>query len=211
MMAQLPEYAAAGGWAIDVLDAEGFEEGSVGWAAANCSASLGGQPDFPLRVSVVVRLEGGHWHVVQMHCSVGVANEEMVGIELTTTLEAVADAVRTDRPQLGVSAAPDGTITVLFTDIEDSTKLAEQLGDERWMELLRWHRDDVQKAASRHRGYVVKSLGDGFMIAFASASEGEVPPPFRLTGVFDGLALVVELGVQRSASFCTSRAMASRA
>jgi class 3 adenylate cyclase len=59
----------------------------------------------------------------------------------------------------------------LFTDIEDSTKLAEQLGDERWMELLRWHRDDVQKAASRHRGFVVKSLGDGFMIAFASASE----------------------------------------
>jgi class 3 adenylate cyclase len=123
-------------------------------------------------VTAVFRLERAHWHVVQLHASIAVTNADAIAVDLTTTFDAVADAVREHRPELGVPAAPDGTVTLLFTDIEASTVLAERLGDERWTDLLRWHRAATDEAARANRGYVVKSLGDGFMIAFPSASDG---------------------------------------
>ena len=110
--------------------------------------------------------------MVQMHGSIPAANEDIVGLELTTSLEVVAEAVSTDRPSLGVPTASDGTVTVMFTDIQASTELAERLGDEAWAELLGWHRAAMEHAASRHRGRIVKGLGDGFMVAFPSASDG---------------------------------------
>jgi class 3 adenylate cyclase len=170
--AQLPEYAAAGGLSVRILETEGFEEGTVGWGAANVLAEIGTLGENPARVTAVFHLERGHWHAVQMHFSTAVANKDAIGVELTTTVEAVAASVRRDRPSLGVSTAPDGTITLLFTDIEASTELAERLGDEQWIRLLRWHRSATTDAAEANRGFVVKSLGDGFMIAFPSASDG---------------------------------------
>jgi class 3 adenylate cyclase len=170
MFTQLPEMAAAGGMKVQFLDSDGFEEGAVGWGAANCVAGFGNS-EWPLRLTGVFRLEQGHWHVVQVHFSVGVTNEDAYGVELSTPLEAVAAAVQVERPNLVATAAPDGTVTLLFTDIEASTELAERLGDSRWMELVRWHRSKTNDAAQKHTGYVVKSLGDGFMIAFPSASE----------------------------------------
>jgi class 3 adenylate cyclase len=59
------------------------------------------------------------------------------------------------------------TVTVVFTDIEDSTVLVERLGDRGWLELFRRHSELVQRHVSRHRGVVVKAQGDGFMAAFA--------------------------------------------
>jgi class 3 adenylate cyclase len=170
MIAQLPELAAAGGLRVEFLDTDGYEEGSVGWGAANCLATF---PDsvVPLRLTGVFHLENGYWHAVQVHFSVGVTNEERLGIELTTPLQAIVTEVQTDRPDLEGSTAPDGTVTMLFTDIESSTELAEHLGDSDWMELIRWHRGDTRQSARKNRGYVVKSLGDGFMIAFPSASD----------------------------------------
>jgi len=170
--AQLAEFVAAGGCSIEVVDAEGFEDGTVGWGATRCRAELGTNGEFALRVTAVFRLEQGHWRVVQMHFSAGVATEVASGMDLASTFEAVADAVRTDRPDFGVPPAPDGTVTLMFTDIEASTTIAERLGDEQWTRLLRWLRDTTTAAAQAHRGYVVKCLGDGFMIAFPSASEG---------------------------------------
>jgi class 3 adenylate cyclase len=92
-------------------------------------------------------------------------------LELTTPLQAIINEVQTDRPDLGGSSAPDGTVTMLFTDIEGSTELAERLADSDWTELIRWHRRDTTQSARAYRGYVVKSLGDGFMVAFPSASD----------------------------------------
>jgi hypothetical protein len=56
---------------------------------------------------------------------VGVSNEERLGMKLSTPLDRIAVDVQSDRPNLRSSAAPDGTVTVLFTDIEASTELAE--------------------------------------------------------------------------------------
>ena len=58
---------------------------------------------------------------------------------------------------------------MLFTDIEGSTPLNERLGDQRWMTLLREHNALVREQLRSHEGYEVKTMGDGFMVAFASA------------------------------------------
>lgn len=170
MIAQLPELAAAD-MRVEFLDSDGYEEGSVGWGATNCLATFPDGVVAPFRLTAVFHLENGYWHAVQVHFSIGLTNEERLGLELTTPLQAIVTEVQTDRPDLRESTAPDGTVTMLFTDIESSTELAERLGDSDWMELIRWHRRDTTQSAKRNRGYVIKSLGDGFMIAFPSAAD----------------------------------------
>lgn len=56
--------------------------------------------------------------------------------------------------------------TVLFTDIVDSTKLAESLGDARWLELLDMHYDLARRLVAAHGGTLVVTTGDGFLATF---------------------------------------------
>ena len=56
--------------------------------------------------------------------------------------------------------------TVLFTDICDSTKLAAELGDSAWRNLLERHDSLMRRALQRHRGREVKRTGDGFLATF---------------------------------------------
>ncbi len=67
-----------------------------------------------------------------------------------------------------MSSLPEGAVTVLFTDVEGSTDLRTRLGDEAADELLRIHEDIVRGSLSRHGGREIKSLGDGYMVAFVS-------------------------------------------
>jgi class 3 adenylate cyclase len=55
----------------------------------------------------------------------------------------------------------------VFTDLVDSTRLGEALGDERWARVLRWHDQTVRSVVAAHGGEVVKHTGDGFFLAFA--------------------------------------------
>ena len=64
---------------------------------------------------------------------------------------------------------PEGTVTVLFTDIVDSTPLTNRLGDETARGLFREVEAIVESCMARHRGVAVKGMGDGQMIAFTSA------------------------------------------
>jgi class 3 adenylate cyclase len=89
--------------------------------------------------------------------------------EAATSVDEVAVTIGQERPSLRSAAAPDGTVTMLFSDIESSTAVNERLGDVRWLELLRAHHAIVREQVQEHGGYEVKSQGDGFMIAFASA------------------------------------------
>ncbi|WP_082281892.1 protein kinase domain-containing protein [Mycobacterium colombiense] len=86
-----------------------------------------------------------------------------------SVMDDVAESVEADRPDLSKVAAPDGTVTIMFSDIEGSTALAEQLGDERWLKLLHRHNTVIRRQLAAHSGFEVKSQGDGFMVAFASA------------------------------------------
>lgn len=57
-------------------------------------------------------------------------------------------------------------LTVLFTDIVDSTRLAATLGDARWTDLLASHHAVVRRELARFRGREVKTIGDGFLATF---------------------------------------------
>ena len=56
--------------------------------------------------------------------------------------------------------------TVLFTDIVNSTKRAETIGDRAWHDVLDRHNALVRRAISRHRGHEVRTMGDGFLATF---------------------------------------------
>jgi pimeloyl-ACP methyl ester carboxylesterase len=56
--------------------------------------------------------------------------------------------------------------TVLFTDICRSTERAAELGDRRWRDLLVAHDAVVRREVERHRGSLVKSIGDGTLATF---------------------------------------------
>jgi class 3 adenylate cyclase len=111
-----------------------------------------------------------------------------------TSVDDVATSIGEERPSLRPIAAPDGTVTMLFSDIESSTEVNERLGDVRWLELLRLHHAIVRDQVRAHDGYEVKSQGDGFMIAFARAVDerlGSHPDgPIRLRmGLHTGEAI----------------------
>ncbi len=89
--------------------------------------------------------------------------------DVNTSIDTVARVVQQEQPDLSQHAAPDGTVTIMFSDIEGSTALAERLGDKRFMEVLREHNSIVRRHVKVHGGFEVKSEGDGFMLAFQSA------------------------------------------
>ena len=86
-----------------------------------------------------------------------------------SALEGVAARVDLEGLDLRSHIAPDGTVTLLFSDIEDSTVMTERLGDRRMQEVLRAHNSIVRQQVEACGGFEVKSMGDGFMLAFSSA------------------------------------------
>jgi class 3 adenylate cyclase len=70
---------------------------------------------------------------------------------------------------------PEGTRTIrtfLFSDIVDSTRMSEAMGDAAWEPLLRWHDRTLRAEFERWNGEEIKHGGDGFFVAFAEADDG---------------------------------------
>ena len=65
-------------------------------------------------------------------------------------------------------ALPVGTVSFLFSDIEGSTRMLQELGDV-FRPVLERHNAIVHEAAETHRGHIVKNEGDGFFVAYQSA------------------------------------------
>src|SRR5438552_16444745 len=65
---------------------------------------------------------------------------------------------------------PTRTITFLFTDIEGSTKLWERCPDAMRLALIR-HDELLREAIEKHHGYVFKTVGDAFCVAFPTAPD----------------------------------------
>jgi class 3 adenylate cyclase len=95
----------------------------------------------------------------------------LAGVDVTTSIDDMVSALEEEQPDMRAHLAPDGTVAILFSDIEDSTVLTERLGDERWLQLLREHNAIFREQIGRHDGYEVKSQGDGFMLAFPDPGE----------------------------------------
>jgi adenylate cyclase len=73
-----------------------------------------------------------------------------------------------DRGEIARVAGPDGEVTIFFSDIENSTALNSELGDEEWVKLLAAHDRLLHTYVERHRGLIVKSQGDGYMVVFST-------------------------------------------
>jgi len=89
-----------------------------------------------------------------------------IGATVRNSVEDLAGWAQVERPDLARLTA-DGDVVIAFSDIEDSTAHNEALGDRGWVKVLEQHNKLIQKLVVDHSGHVVKSQGDGFMIAFS--------------------------------------------
>lgn len=88
------------------------------------------------------------------------------------TRASAPEPVSASPPLHAVPAAEDPLrtlTTVMFTDVEGSTDLRTRCGDDTAQRLLRVHEEVVRALLAEHGGREVKTLGDGFLVTFASA------------------------------------------
>jgi class 3 adenylate cyclase len=100
---------------------------------------------------------------------------ETQGIDATRTnlsIYAVAHSVQARRPDLVDHAAPDGSVTLMFSDMEGFTSMTERLGDEAAHALIREHNRILRDRIENHGGREVDSQGDGFLVAFKNPHDG---------------------------------------
>jgi class 3 adenylate cyclase len=172
-------------------------EGTVGWVSVRANFVLGDNPPNPVRFTIVVHREGTYWRVVQWHGSIPIANEEIFGVELTTDLDELLSIVQNDPPPLS-AVASDGSVTIMFTDIVGSTALMESLGEEQWFRMLDWHDGIVKQQTVVFGGTIVKSQGDGFMLAFpavGSAAACAMAIQRALGSGWAGVQIQVRMGI----------------
>ena len=172
--------------------------GNVGWLADEPLVTLGNGVVIRMRLTAVLVIERGHWRIAQWHSSIAQTNEAALGLTLTTSIDKIERSVLADRPDVRPASAPDGTVTIVFSDIESSTVLLDRLGDTAFLRLLAWHNRIVRDTAEEHRGFVVKSQGDGFMLAFpsaASALRSSLVMRDRIAAGFDGLPVRIRAGL----------------
>ncbi|HSP64886.1 MAG TPA: adenylate/guanylate cyclase domain-containing protein [Candidatus Deferrimicrobium sp.] len=116
----------------------------------------------PASLASIVRRTGAQ--LTQIAVQTGVDVGTRVVRDSLGTLSAWA--VR-ERPDLYRVTGADGTVTLMFTDIEGSTAHNERLGDDGWLEVLAVHDKLVRRCIRDGHGQVIKTLGDSFMAAFA--------------------------------------------
>ncbi len=182
-------------FSLDIEEVSAWNEGNVGWAAVRAQFVLDDRPPALTRTTLVLRQEGAYWRIVHWHFSIAITNEELLGVDLTTTVDEILITIQDEDPPM-TAVASDGSVTIAFTDIEGSTALMETLGEDPWLKLLEWHESAVRQQTKLFGGSVVKGQGDGFMLAFpasgsavacASALQGAlgsgwagVPVPVRI-------------------------------
>lgn len=91
---------------------------------------------------------------------------------LLSSIEDLTAWALEDRGEIVRVADEDGNVTIMFSDIEGSTALNDELGDEAWLKVLRAHDKLLTRCFDQHRGHVVKSAGDGYMVVFPDPELG---------------------------------------
>jgi adenylate cyclase len=157
-----------GGFPVVTYEVEAWEEGTVGWASCKETIAPSGTT-FDARATYVLRLERDEWKIVQIHWSLPKPNVEFLGRALTTSLDELERTLQLEQPDLSGVLAADGTVTIVFTDIVDSTLVIAEIGDHAFLPLLRQHHALIQEVTAAHGGTVVNRQGDGSMLAFSSA------------------------------------------
>lgn len=115
-------------------------------------------------------LSGGREAVKQVWQTANILRKDGLEAAVRSSIEDLADWAEVERPDLA-RLAPSGRVAILFSDIEESTALNERIGDRAWVRLISRHDKMVRRHVKSHSGHVVKSQGDGFMVAFAQPDE----------------------------------------
>jgi adenylate cyclase len=157
-----------GPFPVRVVEIDAWEEGTVGWAGVKEAIDWEGGT-IESRASYVLHLERGEWKIVHVHWSFPKAKAETLGRSVTVSLDQVEATVLRERPDLSATYGVDGTVTIVFTDIVDSTPTLAQVGDRAWLDLVQRHNLVIRDVTAAHGGTVVETQGDGSMLAFASA------------------------------------------
>lgn len=113
---------------------------------------------------------GGREAVKTVWNTANLMRKEGFGAAVRSSIEDLADWAEVERPNLA-RVTPDGRVVILFSDIEESTALNEKIGDRAWVKLIGAHDKLMHQLVQRQSGHVVKSQGDGFMVAFARAEQ----------------------------------------
>lgn len=194
-------------YSLDIHRVDAHEHGDVGWAAADTTAHFADGPTAEFRITAVFLLHGGLWRVVQWHASVPSPINETSGRAVPTRLSHLIDELDLDLETALRARFQTSTVTLLFSDIESSTHHTATAGDAVWSDVVRRHFAEVERVATAHGGSVVKTLGDGTMVAFDAPRDGvlaaaaiqrsvhrtDAPQPFRVrVGVHTGEALGID-------------------
>jgi len=184
-----------GPFPVTATEIDAWEEGTVGWAGVKETVEWEGR-SIESRATYVLHLERDEWKIVHVHWSFPRAKVDTLGRSVTVSLDELEETLQRQQPDLSASLGVDGTVTIVFTDVVDSTLLIARLGDSKWVELIRRHNRLIEEVAAAHGGVVVETQGDGSMLAFSSARRavacaqaiqdgiarefGELLPPIRV-------------------------------
>ena len=96
--------------------------------------------------------------------------QEHLGVKPSAETRALYDGLRkgTNVPQRATGTQPSGTVTFLFTDIEESTNLLDKLGDQ-YAAVLTEHHEILRTAVQKWNGREVDTQGDAFFVTFSRA------------------------------------------
>lgn len=119
----------------------------------NASAALGIRRATDLALSIKAEAEGVARRVVR------------------GSLDAVIAAVEQRRPDFSAATAADGTVTIVFSDMEGFTAMTQRLGDAAAHQVIKAHNHIVRRAIRAHGGQEVELQGDGFLLAFADPAQ----------------------------------------
>jgi class 3 adenylate cyclase len=117
-----------------------------------------------------------------------------LGFDMTATLEDLVGSLDETASHELDRVSPTGTVTIVFTDVEDSTSLSPSMGDAAWADTIDRHLETVRQVVEQFGGTVIKTLGDCAMAAFNGA-EAAVQAVIRLQKRMQDLDLSVRIGV----------------
>jgi adenylate cyclase len=171
-------------YTYNITNLDAFENDSVGWASIEARIEFKSEEPNPdlryepidARISAVFLLEQATWRIVQWHFSTPLPDDPAVsGEELTDAMyEMIRSLEESSEVSELTSRLETNTVSLVFTDIVDSTVLVGRTGDEAWTATITQPLFDTERVTRSNDGIVVKTTGDGAMLAFGSARKAVV-------------------------------------
>lgn len=125
------------------------------------------------------------------------------------TTQTFRDLFRTEIIQ-GTEGIGVKDITILFTDLKESTALYDDIGDLKAFALVRQHFDSLGKVVNKHSGAIVKTIGDAIMATFlnpidaVNAALGMLQEMERFNQGFSGKDIKLKIGIHKGSSIAVT-------